>query len=76
MEFEQLRNIIVDTLGCDAEAVTPEAALTGDLAADSLATMELVMALEDETGIKIEDSELSNLKTVGDVAAYLEAHQN
>lgn len=75
MKFEQLRDIIVDTLGCDAEAVTPEASLTNDLAADSLAIMELVMALEEAAGIKIDDSELPDLKTVADIAAYLEAHQ-
>lgn len=76
MNFEKLRDIIVDTLGCDADAVVPEASLTNDLAADSLAIMELVMALEEDAGIKIDDSELPKLKTVADIVAYLEAHQN
>ena len=45
MEFEKVRDIIVETLGCDAEAVTPAASLADDLGADSLAAVELVMAL-------------------------------
>ena len=51
MEFEKVRDIIVETLGCDAEAVTPTASLADDLGADSLAAVELVMALEEAAGI-------------------------
>ena len=54
MEFEQVRDIIVETLGCDAEQVTMDASLADDLGADSLASVELVMALEEATGISIE----------------------
>ena len=61
MEFEQVRDIIVETLGCDAEQVTMDASLADDLGADSLASVELVMALE--------------MKTVGDVMNYLNAHK-
>ena len=46
MEFEKVRDVIVETLGCDAEQVTLEATLAEDLGADSLASVELVMALE------------------------------
>ena len=60
--FEQVKNVIVDTLSCDAEAVTMEARLVEDLEADSL-------------GFSIEDEELQNMKTVGDIVRYLEAHQ-
>ena len=67
MEFEQVRAIIVETLGCDAEQVTMDASLADDLGADSLASVELVMALEEATGISIEDSALAEMKTVGDV---------
>ena len=56
MEFEKVRDIIVETLGCDAEAVTPTASLADDLGADSLAAVELVMALEEAAGISIADS--------------------
>ena len=46
MDFEQVRNIIAESLGCDVEQVTLEAALVDDLGADSLASVELAMALE------------------------------
>ena len=73
MEFEKMRDIIVETLGCDAENVTTEASLAEDLGADSLASVELAMALEEAAGITIEDSALAEMKTVGDVMAYLES---
>ena len=75
MEFEQVRDIIVETLGCDAEQVTMEASLADDLGADSLASVELVMALEEATGISLEDGALAEMKTVGDVINYLNTHK-
>lgn len=74
MNFEKVRNVIVETLGCDEEKVTLEANLFTDLGADSLASVELMMALEEETGISIDDEAMPGLKTVGDVMSYLEAH--
>ena len=76
MEFEKVRDIIVETLGCDAEEVTPEASLSDDLGADSLAAVELVMALEEVTGLSIAEEDAANLKTVGDILTYLAAHKN
>ena len=76
MEFEKVCDIIVETLGCEAEQVTPEASLADDLGADSLASVELVMALEEATGISIDDADVAGLKTVGDILTYLQAHQN
>lgn len=75
MEFEKVRDIIVETLACDAEQVTPEARLAEDLGADSLASVELVMALEEAFGISVDDADLPNLKTVGDILAYFEARK-
>ena len=75
MEFEKMRDIIVETLGCEAEQVTPEASLAEDLGADSLASVELTMALEEATGISIEDSALAEMKTVGDILNYLNSHK-
>ena len=57
MEFEKVRDIIVETLGCDAEAVTPNASLAEDLGADSLAAVELVMALEEAAGLSIAEED-------------------
>ena len=75
MEFEKVRDIIVETLACDAEQVTLEASLADDLGADSLAAVELVMALEEAAGIKIDAADVAGFKTVGDIMTYLEAHK-
>lgn len=74
MNFEEVKKIIVDTLGCEEDKVTEEASLTEDLEADSLDLVELHMALEDATGSKIPDEELAKLETVGKVVAYLKEH--
>ncbi len=76
MEFEKVRDVIVETLGCDAEQVTMEASLADDLGADSLASVELTMALEEAAGISIEDEALSTFKTVGDIMAYLNSRKS
>ncbi|MEA4942684.1 Acyl carrier protein [bioreactor metagenome] len=76
MDFEKVRDVIVETLACEADQVTMEASLADDLGADSLASVELVMALEEATGVAIDDAELPNLKTVGDIVKYLEAHKD
>ena len=75
MEFEQVRDVIVETLGCDPEQVTLEATLAEDLGADSLASVELVMALEEATGVTIDDADVAGLKTVGDIMDYLASHK-
>ena len=75
MTFEEMSDIIVETLSCDAEDVTMEATLAEDLGADSLAAVELSMALEEASGVTIEDDDLPNMKTVGDLMAYIESHK-
>lgn len=76
MEFETVRNLIAETLGCDVEKVTMEANLVEDLEADSLASVELTMALEEAVGVSIDDESLAAMKTVGDVWNYLVAHKD
>lgn len=76
MDFEKVRGVIAETLGCDVEKVTLEAKLNEDLGADSLASVELVMALEEAVGVTIDDEALPNMKTVGDIMAYLNTHNN
>ena len=73
MEFEKVRDVIVETLGCKAEQVTEQATLE-ELGADSLAAVELIMALEESTGITIDDADAANLKTVGAILNYLKTH--
>ncbi|WP_372590090.1 acyl carrier protein [Fervidobacterium thailandense] len=64
---EKVRQIIAEQLGLDVSEVTPEKSLTEDLGADSLDLVDLVMAFEDEFGVKIGDQDLSKIKTVADV---------
>ncbi len=73
--LETIKNVMVDTLSCDEDAITAEATLADDLGIDSLDAVELVMALEEEFGVKIPDEELQNLKTVGDIVACIEKYQ-
>lgn len=73
--FEKVRDIIVETLSCEADEVTMEASLTEDLGADSLDAVELNIALEEQLGITIADEDRPNMKTVGDIVRYLEAKE-
>lgn len=68
---EKVKEIIVEQLGVNAEQVTPEAAFIEDLGADSLDTVELVMAFEEEFGAEIPDEDAEKLTTVGAVINYL-----
>ena len=67
----KVKEIIINELGVEAEKVTPEASFVEDLGADSLDTVELVMAFEEEFGIEIPDEDAENLQTVGDAIKYL-----
>ncbi len=71
---EKVKEIIADRLGVDPDEVTPEASFVEDLGADSLDTVELVMALEEEFGIEIPDEDAENIKTVGDAIEYIKNH--
>lgn len=73
MDFEAVRNIIVETLGCEVEQVNIDTRLAEDLGADSLAAAEIAMTIEEELGITIEDEDLGSLKTVRDIIEYLAA---
>lgn len=75
MTFEKIKEVIVDTLGCEAEDVKLEASLTGDLGADSLDAVELNMALEEAFEIEIPDEALAEMKLVSDIVKYVEAHK-
>lgn len=73
--FENVRDIIVNTLSCDADQVTPETNLFEDLEADSLEAVELSMALEEAFGVGISDEDLPNIKTVNDILEYIQSKQ-
>lgn len=70
---DRVREIIVEQLGVNAEQVTPEASFIDDLGADSLDSVELIMAFEEEFGAEIPDEDAEKLTSVGKVIEYLEA---
>ncbi len=69
---EKVVKVVVDQLSVKDQEVKPEARFIEDLGADSLDTVELVMALEEEFGIEIPDEDAEKAKTVGDVIAYID----
>lgn len=69
---EKVKDIIVEQLGVNPEQVTPQAKFIEDLGADSLDTVELVMAFEEEFNVEVPDEEAEKLHTVGDVVKYIE----
>ena len=69
---DKVKSIIVEQLGVDEEEVTPDASFVDDLGADSLDTVELVMAFEEEFGVEIPDDQAETIVTVGDAIKYLE----
>jgi acyl carrier protein len=68
---DKVKEIIVNELGVEPEKVTAQASFVEDLGADSLDTVELVMAFEEEFGIEIPDEDAEKLQTVGDAIDYL-----
>ncbi len=69
--FEKVKSIVVDQLEVDPEQVTPEASFANDLGADSLDTVELVMALEEEFDIEIPDEVAEQIDTVGKAVEHI-----
>lgn len=69
---DKVKSIIAEQLGVKIEEVTPQASFIDDLGADSLDTVELVMALEEEFGIEIPDEDAEKMGTVGDAIKYIE----
>jgi acyl carrier protein len=72
---EKVKGIIVEQLGVDAAEVIPGASFVNDLGADSLDTVELVMALEEEFSIQIPDDEAEKIQSVGDAIEYIKSHK-
>jgi len=73
---EKVKKIIVEHLGVDEAKVTEEASFIDDLGADSLDTVELVMAFEEEFGAEISDQEAEKILTVGDAVRFIESHSS
>lgn len=71
---ERVKNIIIEQLGVEESQVTETAKFVDDLGADSLDTVELVMALEEEFSIEIPDEDAEKIATVGDAVTYINSH--
>ena len=71
--FERVKKIVVENLEVEADKVTEAASFIDDLGADSLDTVELVMAFEEEFGSEISDSEAEKILTVGDAIKFIES---
>jgi len=72
--FEEVKKVVVEQLGVSESEVTREASYVDDLGADSLDTVELVMALEEAFGMEIPDEDAEKIKTIGDTVNYVMAH--
>lgn len=75
MYFDQVRNVIAETLGCDVEEVVMEANLQEDLGADSLDAVEINMAIEEAFGVTIPEEALGEMKSVGDIVRFVDANK-
>lgn len=71
MVFEKVREIVVEQLGVEEDDVSMDSSFIDDLGADSLDIVELIMALEEEFGLEIPDSEAENINSVKDVVDYI-----
>jgi acyl carrier protein len=69
--FDKVKDVIVDQLNVEEDDVTEDAAFVDDLGADSLDTVELVMALEEQFGISIPDEQAEKIKTVSDAVTFI-----
>lgn len=72
--FQRVKEVVVKELSVDESQVTLEASFTGDLNADSIGMVELVMKLEDAFNVTIPDEDAEKIKTVGQVVEYIESH--
>lgn len=73
--FDDVKEVIVDKLGVDADKIVPEARFVEDLGADSLETVELIMGLEDRFGVTIPDEDAETIRTVQAAVDYIESKQ-
>jgi acyl carrier protein len=73
--LDKIKSIVVEQLGVDEDQVTEDASFIDDLGADSLDTVELIMAFEEEFDIEIPDEDAQKIKTVKDVMDYIESKQ-
>ena len=74
MVLEKVKKILSDQFDVEEDSITPDTLIEGDLGADSLDVVDLLMSIEDEFELEIPDEETDNIKTVGDLVQYIEDH--
>jgi len=74
MVLDKIKSILSSQFGIDEDQITENTDVVNDLGADSLDVVEMMMSVEDEFGLMIEDEEIAEMKTVGDVVSYIETH--
>lgn len=72
MEFEKIKSLLAEQLDIEEEEIKMESSIIDDLGADSLDIVEMLMSIEEEFAIEVPDEDAQSLKTVGDVAKYIE----
>lgn len=72
--LEKIKELLAEQLDADIETMTADTKIDDDLGADSLDVVDMLMTLEDEFGIEIPDEDIEGLKTIGDVADYIQSH--
>lgn len=72
MVFEKIKAILAEQFDAEEDSITVDTSLTEDLGADSLDLADVLMAIEDEFEVEIPDEDFENIKTVGDIVAYIE----
>ena len=75
MIFEKIKELLADQLDASADDMAMETNIAGDLGADSLDVVELLMSIEDEFDVEIPDEEIENIKTIGDLVKYIEENK-
>ena len=74
--YERVQSLVAERLGVEEEKVTPDAEFIGDLNADSLDLVEVIMAMEQEFDLEIKDEDAENIRTVQDAVQYIEEHSS
>ena len=74
MVLDKIKSILSSQFGIDEDQITENTDIVNDLGADSLDVVEMMMSVEDEFGLMIEDEEIAEMRTVGDVVNYIENH--
>lgn len=75
MIFEKIKELLADQLDASAKDMSMDTDIAGDLGADSLDVVELLMSIEDEFDVEIPDEEIENIKTIGDLVKYIEENK-